>query len=77
MSSNNVFRVVNSTSLGYELYDEEKKSFLLSPNRKKITYHGEKILIGDYVRLDEQGMINEVLERNNFLKYVCGVEDTK
>ena len=68
MSSNKVFRVVNSTSLGYELYDEEKKSFLLSPNRKKITYHGEKILIGDYVRLDEQGMINEVLERNNFLK---------
>lgn len=65
---NNEFRVLNSTSLGYQLYSLEDKSISVHPNRKKITYHGDKIVIGDYVTLDDAGMIENVLPRTNFLQ---------
>lgn len=62
------YRVLNSTSLGYLLYDEEDKSLSVHPNRKKITYHGEKIVIGDFVTLDERDVISAVIGRSNYLQ---------
>lgn len=66
--SDKIYRVLNSTSLGYQLYSLDDGSLSLNPNRKKITYHGEKILIGDYVKIDDQQMISEVLKRKNYLE---------
>lgn len=60
-----IYRVLRSTSLGYELYDNDKKETILAPNRKKITYRGEKIVIGDFVTLDSEGIISEVEPRKN------------
>lgn len=65
--SEKIYRVLNSTSLGYQLYDATDNSFSLHPNRKKITYFGEKIVIGDYVTLDEDGLIDAVKKRKNYL----------
>lgn len=63
-----IFRVLNSTSLGYQLYSLSDKSLSLNSNRKKVTYQGEKIVIGDYVRIDESGLICSVLPRRNYLQ---------
>ena len=63
-----VYRVLNSTSLGYQLYCLDDGTLSLNPNRKKITYQGEKIVIGDYVKLDDQNMISSVMKRTNFLQ---------
>ena len=63
-----VFRVLSSSSLGYFLYSLEDKSVSIHPFRGKVLYAGEKIIIGDYVTLDEKGRINSVLERKNRLK---------
>lgn len=63
-----VYRVLNSTSLGYQLYSQEDQEISIHPNRRKITYHGEKIVIGDFVLVDDQGMISEVLPRKNYLE---------
>lgn len=67
MIENNIYRVLNSTSLGYQLYSFSEKSISIHTNRKKIQYHGEKILIGDYVSLDDDGVISSVLKRENQL----------
>lgn len=63
-----VFRVLSSSSLGYFLYSLEDKSVSIHPFRGKVLHAGEKIIIGDYVTLDEKGRINSVLERKNRLK---------
>ena len=63
-----VFRVLSSSSLGYFLYSLEDKSVSIHSFRGKVLYAGEKIIIGDYVTLDEKGRINSVLERKNRLK---------
>lgn len=63
-----IYRVLNSTSNGYQLYSLKTKQLSINPNRRKITYFGEKIVIGDYVRIDDGGMICEVLKRENFLQ---------
>ena len=64
----NVYRVLNSTSLGYQLYSLSNKDISLHTNYKKITYHGEKIVIGDFVTIDDQGIIDSVLKRDNYLQ---------
>lgn len=64
----NLYRVLNSTSLGYQLFSLESKEISLHKNYKKITYHGEKIVIGDFVTIDEQGIINSVIKRENYLQ---------
>lgn len=66
--ADNLYRVLNSTSLGYQLYCFEDKQISLHTNRKKITYRGEKIVIGDVVRLDSQGVIDQILPRENYLQ---------
>ena len=60
-----LYRVLRSTSLGFECIDEEKNT-IKAPNRKKITYLGEKIVIGDFVSLDEEGIIASVAKRENY-----------
>lgn len=62
------YRVLNSTSLGYLLYDFEDSSISVHPNRKKITYQGEKIVIGDFVTLDDKSLISSVVKRANHLE---------
>ncbi len=66
--ADNIFRVLNSTSLGYQLYSLSDHSISVHPNRKKITYHGDKIVIGDFVKIDDQEMISEILPRANYLE---------
>lgn len=64
----NSYLVLSSTSSGYQLYSFLDQSISLHRNRGKANYDGEKILIGDEVLLDDEGMIYKVLERHNLLK---------
>lgn len=63
------YRVLGSGSLGYQLYDSETKEISFHPHRRgKLSYKAKKIIIGDYVTLDKDGMVSDVLDRENLLK---------
>lgn len=62
------YRVLSSSSLGYFLYSLSDQSVSIHPYRGKVFYAGEKIIIGDYVSLDDKGRINLVEKRKNRLK---------
>ncbi|MFA6829926.1 MAG: ribosome small subunit-dependent GTPase A [Bacilli bacterium] len=59
--------VLSSTSLGFRLYDHETGEISLHPKRGKATFRKDGILIGDYVTLDKDGLIDNVLKRSNQL----------
>lgn len=61
------YLVLKCLSLGYELFDMEDRSITLHPSRKKVSFAGQNILIGDFVTIDKDGMIDSVLERKNYL----------
>lgn len=63
------YRVLGSGSLGYQLYDLETKEISSHPYRRgKLSYEAKKIIIGDYVFLDQDGLIADVQERTSFLQ---------
>lgn len=65
---NKTFRVIGTSSIGYQLYDLEEKTVSFHPHRRgKLSFEEKKIVIGDYVSLDDAGMISDVKPRKNYL----------
>lgn len=60
------YRVLSSTSIGYRLFDDENRSVSIHKKRGNIK-NASYILVGDFVTLDEDGFINNVDDRKNFL----------
>lgn len=60
------YRVLSTTSIGYRLYDEEDRSVSIHRKRGNIK-NASYILVGDYVTLDQDGFIDNVEDRRNFL----------
>lgn len=65
--SDKLYRVLSSSSLGYQLYSLIDKEISIHKTRKSLSYRGNKIIIGDIVKLDEDGVISSIEERSNFL----------
>lgn len=66
---NKAFRVLGSSSLGFQLYDLETGAIDFKPHRRgKLAHKDKKILIGDFVVLDREEMIADVLPRKNEMK---------
>lgn len=53
-------------SLGYRLYEEKTQTISLHQKRGRLK-NASQILVGDLVTLDQDGFIDNVLERKNFL----------
>jgi len=62
------YLVSSLSSLGYVLYDEERKDFSTHPKRGTVSFRKESILVGDEVVLDDRGEIDAVLPRRSLLK---------
>jgi putative ribosome biogenesis GTPase RsgA len=60
------YQVLYSTSLGYALYSLDNQ-ISLHKSRGKLFFKDKKILIGDYVKLDESGLIYQIVDRKSSL----------
>lgn len=61
------YLVLSTSSYGYQLYDEENKQTSYHEFRRKISFQDKKILIGDFVTLDDSGFIDGIIDRKNQL----------
>ena len=62
-----MYRVLSSSSLGYQLFNDDDRSLSLHQRRGKVLYHNQGILVGDHVTLDRDGYIIGIEERKNEL----------
>ncbi len=60
--------VLSSSSLGYALFDTERREVLRARKRGKVSYREDAILIGDEVLLDGEGFIAGIQKRKSLLR---------